>query len=244
MGHVQSKKKKNDKKKHRKIMCTNFSNMVKSVTVGDTANIHKVAGDRIYRDSVNLDQVSNSSGYFSSSDPSPLSSGNDPMWAYKNEGKGKRVLRTYDVEEDRNVSTMSAWEELCTYKGFPLDDHPALSKLQNEQNSRLENMEHRMSKIRTNAQQSYDRKKFAHLFRAKKEEPKTDRLLREAKDMLQSNMEVEKADEASEYSGEIIPVKIVEDTGEDKEDDSYLPLATFGSFQISKFLKWSLNCKW
>lgn len=233
MGHVQSKKKK-DKKKHRKIMCANLSNIVKSVTAGDTENIHKVAGDRIYRDSVNLDQLSNSSGYFSSTDPSPLNSGNDPEWSSQYDRKSRRVYRTYDVEEDKNISTMSAWEELCTYKGFPLDDHPALTKLQNEQNSRLESMEQRMNKIRTSAQQAYDRKKFAHLFRAKKEDPKTDKLLQEAREMLQKNLEREKAEESSEYSGEIIPVKIVDDSKEEQEDDSYLPLATFGSFQISK----------
>lgn len=234
MGHVQSKKKK-DKKKHRKIMCANLSDIVKSVTVGDTENIHKVAGDRIYRDSVNLDQLSNSSGYFSSNDPSPLSSGNDHDWSNKGEGKASgRSLRTYDLEE-RNISTMSAWEELCTYKGFPVDDHPALTRLQNEQNLRLEKLEQRMLKIRTSAQQAYDRKKFAHLFRAKKEDPQTDKLLQEARDMLQRNLEAEKTEESSDYSGEIIPVKIVDDAKEEQDGDNYLPLATFGSFQFSKF---------
>lgn len=234
MGHVQSKKKK-DKKKHRKIMCANLSDIVKSVTAGDTENIHKVAGDRIYRDSVNLDQLSYSSGYFSSADPSPMSSGNDADWSGRGDGKGKRTLRTYDVEE-KTFPTMSAWEELCTYKNFPIDDHPALTKLQNEQNLRLESMEQRMNKIRTNAQQAYDRKKFAHLFRAKKEDPGTEKLLQEARDMLQRNLEAEKSDDCSDYSGEIIPVKILDDSKEEPEDSSYLPLATFGSFQISKFI--------
>ncbi|XP_060584832.1 uncharacterized protein LOC132740833 [Ruditapes philippinarum] len=238
MGHVQSKRRRDKKRKK----LSHLTEIMKSVTaVGDSENIHKVAGHRIYRDSVNLDQLSNSSGYFSSSEPSPNSVGVDVDWVLRSEGKmGNSAgfsdkCGSYDYEG--NDSGMSPLEELCTYKGLPLDDHPALTKLQNEQNARLESMEQRMTRIRTNAQQAYDRKKFAHMFRAKKEDSKTDKLLQEARDMLQQNIEMRNSgqDKQTDYAGEIIPVQIVEsrETSE-QEDESYLHLTSFGSLQFSE----------
>lgn len=240
MGHVQSKRR---KEKKRKKLC-HLSEIMKSVTTGDSENIHKVAGHRIYRDSVNLDQLSNSSGYFSSNEPSPNSLGADVDWVIKSEGKTGNYVGlsehggNYESDEG-TCSGMSPWEELCTYKGLPLDDHPALTRLQNEQNARLESMEQRMTRIRTNAQQAYDRKKFAHMFRAKSKDSKTDKLLQEARDMLQQNIEMRNSgqDTQTEYTGEIIPVQIVDESREatEKEDDSYLHLTSFGSLQFSKY---------
>lgn len=237
MGHVQSKRRKDRRRKK----LSHLSDIVKSVTVGDSENIHKVAGHRIYRDSVNLDQLSNSSGYFSSNEPSPNSLGNESDWLLGNEG-GERKSGNYGEHseiDNGNYSGMTPWEELCTYKGFPLEDHPVLTKLQNEQNARLESMEQRMNRIRTNAQQAYERKKFAHLFRAKKEDVKTDELLQEARDMLQKNIEMRNSgpENNEDYTGEIIPVQIVDESREttEIEDEGYFHLTSFGSLQFSKY---------
>lgn len=236
MGHVQSKRKK-EKKKRR------MSNIIKSLTTEHSDNIHQVEGHRIYREAVNTDQFSNSSGYFSS-ESSPPSSGNDVNW-YTNEvlsHDSQYYVKNVSEKCDKEGFRLFPLETCQDYKGLTIDDHPVLTKLQNEQNARLEDMEQRIAKIRTNAQKAYDRKKFAHLFRARKEESRTEKLLQEARDMLQKNVEKQDieadATNNNEYSGEIIPVHIVdkEDNTEAEDshsDERYLQLAPFESLKLS-----------
>ena len=243
MGHVQSKRKKERKKRK-------MSQILKGLTTTETAdNIHQVEGHRIYRENtgVSTDQFSNSSGYFSS-ESSPPSSGNDVNW-YTNEVlshdigySGKNISANQKCDKDG--FNLFPLETCPDYKGVTIDDHPVLTKLQNEQNARLENMEQRIAKIRTNAQQAYDRKKFAHLFRAKKDS-RTDRLLQEARDMLQKNIKEQKFEtdkdltNNNDYAGEIIPVQIIDkEDNSDRDghhgDDRYLQLAPFESLKLSK----------
>jgi len=146
-------------------------------------------------------------------------------------------------EGEGQEGTGSVLEELYTYKGLSLDDHPALTRLQNEQNTRLENMEHRMNRIRTNAQKAYDRKKFAHIFRARDSDAHTDRLLQEANAILQHTDSVNCDSPQSgagnpDYKGEIIPVRFVDDPKPEppSDNDGYLPFAAFGSIRFSKCL--------
>ena len=241
MGHVQSKRKKEKKRKK-------MSDIVRSFTAEPADNIHQVEGHRIYRENVSTDQFSNSSGYFSN-ESSPPSSGNDVNW-YANEvvshDSEDNVKNVRDGEKgDKEGFRLFPIETCQDYKSMTIEDHPALTKLQNEQNARLETMEQRIAKIRLNAQQAYDRKKFAHLFRARKEDSRTEKLLQEARDMLQKNIEEQTFDKASlnnnEYSGEIIPVHIIDneperETGNCHSNERYLQLAPFESLKLSKFL--------
>ncbi|XP_076452165.1 uncharacterized protein LOC143287766 isoform X2 [Babylonia areolata] len=90
----------------------------------------------------------------------------------------------YTGDQHHSSDSKKLEEEL--YQHLNLDTHPAVTRLHNEQNLRLEGMEQRMNKIRKNAQQEAERRKFAHLFRARTEEKvKTEKLLKEASVALQ-----------------------------------------------------------
>lgn len=95
-------------------------------------------------------------------------------------------LHSLRYSSDSMQSGQSKKLEDALYQQLNLDTHPAVTRLQNEQNLRLEGMEQRMNKIRKNAQQEAERRKFAHLFRARTEEKvKTEKLLKEASVALQ-----------------------------------------------------------
>ena len=140
--------------------------------------------------------------------------------------------------------------DVALYRHLNLDTHPAVTRLQNEQNLRLEGMEQRMNKIRKSAQQEAERRKFAHLFRARTEDTvQTEKLLKEASVALQLFKQEKQKRKSSEQKcplfcddsspagakmrasqlteedqGDIIPVHIVSDksssAGESKEVSS------------------------
>jgi hypothetical protein len=70
-----------------------------------------------------------------------------------------RNLNKYQGSLDR-VSESFSYEKLDVH------DHPALKKLQNEQNWRLEKIEERMNRIQTHAMQEAERRKFVIMFKA------------------------------------------------------------------------------
>ncbi|KAL3861414.1 hypothetical protein ACJMK2_007449 [Sinanodonta woodiana] len=163
---------------------------------------------------------------------------------YTTQGKDNKTIDdnvSCDFSDNTEIPVKSptkyTTQEMYSYKSINVDDHPALTKLQNEQNTRLEDMEHRMAKIRTRALQSLERKKFAYLFRAKKEEGRTEKLLQEAREMLArdklAKAQMINNNNKGDYKGEIIPVSIVSDPPKKDQKDGYLQMLPFQSLKLS-----------
>ena len=97
-----------------------------------------------------------------------------------------------------------------------LDNHPVLSRLQNEQNSRLERMERKMRCIRASAEQAAERKKFEQIFPARQEVLVEDekQRMKEAEETLAKLKEENKRKKqmkkalVQEKSQQIVPVAV------------------------------------
>lgn len=99
------------------------------------------------------------------------------------------------------------------YQHLNLDNHPAVTCLQNEQNLRLEGMEQRMNKIRKNAQEEAERRKYAHLFRARTDDIlQTEILLKEASvalELFKQGKELKKSCEQKDLSSSVASDTVV-----------------------------------
>lgn len=120
--------------------------------------------------------------------------------------------------------------EAFSYEKLNVDDHPALTKLQNEQNRRLEKMEERMNRIRTHAMQEAERRKFAIMFRAKTQsssldENKNEELLPNENNTIlhcEKDTELKKRcnNKLEDDNGDIIPVTVMKDLEEKVSNDT------------------------
>lgn len=195
MGHVQSKK-----KKTKKVGDINYSSSQSSTLTsgGDVDAVHLM---KLNRMSADIERLSLSSGYHS----------RDSLLGPDFKQKTMSLNRNNNVTKELNHM-----KDSFSYERLNVDDHPALTKLQNEQNRRLEKMEERMSQIRIHAMQEAERRKYAHLFKAKKKESPTRELLCKAKDKLKLNICDTSMDITSKNTsvneevdkGEIIPVTV------------------------------------
>ncbi|XP_033763208.1 uncharacterized protein LOC117344544 [Pecten maximus] len=209
MGHVQSKK-----KKTKKVSDVNYS--TQGTLTGDVDSLRQIKFNRM---SADIERLSLSSGYHS----------RDSLLGPDFKQKTMSLNRNNNVSKDLNLM-----KDSFSYERLNVDDHPALTKLQNEQNRRLEKMEERMSQIRIHAMQEAERRKYAHLFKAKKKESPTRELLCKAKDKLKLSTCDTSLDITSKNTslneevdkGEIIPVTVATETqivdGEEIDPPNYL----------------------
>ncbi|KAK3101974.1 hypothetical protein FSP39_007754 [Pinctada imbricata] len=220
MGHTQSKRRR-EKRLKKELSDYILSNLAPGA--GDDETLHRVTQLKINRLSADLERLSIASSYlskdssvFGSDSKHSTMSLNRSLYAQLNAGR-------QDLEGVAEVGMGVDGKQAFSYEKLNVDDDPVLTKLQNEQNRRLERMEKRMSQIKLHAMQEVERRKFAHMFRAKNE-PTTE-LLHKAKDTLVKDCERELSEHSSaddvrtdvrmtkldSDKGEIIPVTIVKD---------------------------------
>lgn len=232
MGHVQSKKKKSKK-------VGNVSYSTQGVLSGDVDSLRQIKQNRL---SADVERLSLSSGYHS----------RDSVLVPDLKQKTMSLNRNNNITKDFGLVRDGLMKDSFSYEKLNVDDHPALTKLQNEQNRRLEKMEERMSQIRMHAMQEADRRKYAHLFQAKKKASPTRELLCKAKDKLKQDGCDTSEDLSSKNSsvneevdkGEIIPVTVTTDTRsnprvdrtEEANPPNYLQnLPGLGAVNLSKY---------
>jgi hypothetical protein len=137
-----------------------------------------------------------------------------------------------------------------------LDTHPVVTRLQNEQNQRLEGMEQRMDRIRKSAQQEAERRKFARLFRAPSEDKAKEALWKEASlalELMKKEKEMRKAQcqqrlqsgdsdhtAAQSDQGQIIPVHVVSPSRCKDTEEKVVECTTVAT-PSSLSLKWLLQ---
>ena len=159
--------------------------------------------------------------------------------------KWKTMPITHDAPSREDSPLLKAAH--ISYKDIKIDDHPALTKLQNEQNTRLEKMEERMNKIRLHAMQEADRRKYAYLFKAKTRQSPTKELLFKAKEKILQKQNIcdekenqrQPSDIHCEDKGEIIPVTVVKDSMKKSEKEMQKSnklqrIPAFDSINLSK----------
>jgi hypothetical protein len=186
------------------------------------------------RYSLDVDRLSHCSEPFIQSSTLPKIK---PRW--------KTMPITHDAPSREDSPLLKAAH--ISYKDIKIDDHPALTKLQNEQNTRLEKMEERMNKIRLHAMQEADRRKYAYLFKAKTRQSPTKELLFKAKEKILQKQNIcdekenqrQPSDIHCEDKGEIIPVTVVKDSMKKSEKEMQKSnklqrIPAFDSINLSK----------
>ena len=172
MGHTNSKR-----RREKRLQRDLSDYILNNLNPGDDETLHRVTQMKINRLSADLERLSLASSYLSK----------DSVFLPDS--------RSSTMSLNRNLHSQLASRQECddsssfSYEKLNVDDDPVLTKLQNEQNRRLEKMEARMSQIRLHAMQEAERRKFAHLFRAKNEP--TTQLLHKAKNTLDKDVHAE-----------------------------------------------------